>query len=105
MTIFFISDTITIRRLRPYGAAKQNYSATFTAYAADIQPLGPNRGEHSQGRIGLDYEAYVDVGCPVEENDEIVTGGKKYKVRAMEIWQGASLLDCKHLLLVAVDGG
>lgn len=101
MTVFFQSHQITIRRLRPFGSVKQNFSATFTAYPADIQPSGADRTEQGFGRIGSVYEAYVDVLNPVKEGDQIVSNGVTYSVRAVEKFHSAGLLDHKHLIIVS----
>lgn len=100
MTVFFDSHSITIRRLRTYGNNKQNYSATFTAYGADIQPLDPFRTNQVDGRIGATFEAFVDVTLDIREADQIVSGGYTYSVRSISHYQGAGLLDHRHLILV-----
>lgn len=101
--VFFASDTITIRRLRPFGASKQTYSATFTAYSADIQPASPDRVQEGFGTFGSVYEAWVETSCPIKESDQLSSNGKIYNVRGVEVWQGAGLLDSKHLILVSQD--
>lgn len=104
MTLFFPSHTITIRRLRSAGNGKSNYSATFTSYMADIQPADPNRVEQAGGRIGAMYEAWVDADVDIKEGDQIDSGGKRYSVSGIEYFQGAGLLDHKHLMLKAQNG-
>lgn len=100
MTVFFQSHSITIRRLRPFGAAKQNFSATYTAYQADIQPLGGARVNDVGGRIGKTYEAFVDATVDVREGDQIDDGyGTRYSVKAVSYFHGAGLLDHKYLIL------
>lgn len=100
MTIYFQSHQITIRRLRPFGAAKQNFSATYTAYNADIQPIEGQRVNDVGGRIGKTYEAFVDVSVDVREGDQIDDGsGVRYSVKAVSWYHGAGLLDHKHLIL------
>lgn len=101
--IFFASHQITIRRLRPFGAAKQNFSATYTAYGADIQPLQGQRLNDVSGRIGRTYEAYIDPGIDVREGDQIDSCGKRYSVRAVIEFSGAGLLDHKSLIIEAQD--
>lgn len=97
--IFFKSHEITIRRLRPFGAARQNYSATYTAYKADIQPLQGQRLNDAGGRIGRTYEAYVDPGVDVREGDQIDSGGVRYSVKSVIYYHGAGLLDHKMLII------
>lgn len=100
MTIFFQSHQITIRRLRPFGAAKQNFSATYTAYNADIQPIEGQRVNDVGGRIGKTYEAFVDATIDIREGDQIDDGsGVRYSVKAVSYYHGASLLDHKHLII------
>lgn len=98
--VFFGSHEITIRRLRQYGQDKQNYSATFTAYSADIQPLDIVRTNQVEGRIGATFEAFVDASMDVREGDQLVSGGYTYSVRSVSHYQGAGLLDHKYLILV-----
>lgn len=100
MTIYFNSHTITIRRLRPFGSAKQNFSATYTSYNADIQPLEGSRVNDVAGRIGKTYEAFVDASIEVREGDQIDDGsGVRYSVKSVTYFHGAGLLDHKHLIL------
>ncbi len=98
--IFFASHQITIRRLRTFGQNKQNYSATFTAYSADIQPLDMVRTNQAGGRIGATFQGFVDPGVDVREGDQISSSGYTYSVKAVMSYQGAGLLDYKELLLV-----
>lgn len=100
MTLHFPSHSITIRRLRTFGNLKQNYSATMTAYEADIQPAGDARGDLGGGRIGAAFEAFIDATVDVREGDQLVSGGYTYSVRGVIEYQGAGLLDHKHLMLV-----
>lgn len=103
--LYFPSHAITIRRLRSIGGGKSNFSATFTVYAADIQPAGLDReNQIAPGRVGAVYEAFVDSGVQVREGDQIDSGGVRYSVRAVTSWQGAGMLDHKHLILVSQDG-
>lgn len=97
--IFFPSHSITIRRLRPFGAVKQNYSATYTAYAADIAPLQGQRLNDAGGRIGRTYEAYIDPSVDVREGDQLLSEGVIYSVKAVVYYHGAGLLDHKMLII------
>lgn len=99
MTVFFASHSIVIRRLRPFGSAKQNFSATYTGYSADIQPLEGPRVNDVGGRIGKTYEAFVDATVDVREGDQIDANGYRYSVKAVSLYQGAGLLDHKHLII------
>ncbi len=97
--IFFESHEITIRRLRTFGSNKQNYSATFTPYMADIQPLDVSRTNLAGGRIGATFQGFVDASVDLREGDQIVSGGETYSVRGVIKYQGAGLLDHIELLL------
>ena len=97
--VYFASHQITIRRLRPFGAAKQNYSATYTAYGADIQPMQGQRLNDAGGRIGKTYEAYIDPGIDIREGDQIDSDGTRYSVKAVMYYHGAGLLDHKQLII------
>lgn len=104
MTIFFSSHEIQIYRTRrKSGSDRYALSATHTAYQADIQPASIERTEAVQGRFGAVFDAYVDASVDIQEGDQIVSGGKRYSVKGVSHWQGASLLDHKELTLVAVD--
>lgn len=100
MTLFFASHEITIRRLRRFGQNKQNYSATFTPYQADIQPLDVTRTNLVGGRIGATFQAFVDAAVDVREGDQIESNGYTYSVRSVIHYQGAGLLDHRELYLV-----
>lgn len=105
MTVFFQSHQITIRRLRRVGSSpKSNYSATYTVFNADIQPIEGTRVNEVGGRIGKTYEAWVDPEVNVKEGDQIDTGGSRYSVKAVSTYQGAGLLDHKHLILETLNG-
>jgi len=100
MTLYFASHSITIRRLRTFGSNKQNYSATGTVSAADIQPLQSERGAQGQGRLGASFEAFVDASLDVREGYQVVSAGYTYSVKGVSHYQGAGLLDHKYLILV-----
>lgn len=105
MSIFFASHTITIRRLRPYGAAIQNFSATFTAYQSDIQPTGVERTNAIGGRVGSLYDMWVDGSVPIKEGDQVDDGsGKRYSVRAVSRFEQSGLLEHIQVVLESRDG-
>ena len=103
MTLFFASHTIEIRRLRPFGSTIQNFSATFTAYPADIQPLDISRTNQANGRIGSMFECYLDGSVPIAEGDQIDSGGKRYSVKAVSRFENG-MLDHIQCILEAQDG-
>lgn len=103
MTIFFKTNSIEIRRERNTSGLKFRFSATFTSYLADIQPLEESRVNLVNGRIGKTYEAYVDSSIDVKEGDQIVTGGNIYTVQAVSTFSGAGLLDHTSLIMVKQD--
>lgn len=100
MTLFFASHEITIRRLRTFDQLKQNYSATFTAYQADIQPLDISRTNMAGGRIGATFQGFVEAAVDIREGDQVVSGGYTYSVNSVAHYQGAGLLDHKELILI-----
>lgn len=105
MTMYFESHQITIRRLRRTSGFSSSYSATFTAYYADVQPADVDRvGMVDGGRIGNVYEAWVDPTIDIKEADQIVSNGYTYSVRSVNEYQGAGLLDHKHLIIVQQSG-
>lgn len=106
--VFFSSHQITIKRLRSFGTNKYAYSATFTAYPADIQPAALDRSELFGGRIGKTYEAWVADDVDVKEGDQILAENSElrtrlYSVKAVSTWHGAGLLDHRHLILISQD--
>lgn len=103
MTIYFPSHSIYIRRERNTSGLKFKFSATFTAYQADIQPIEAERVNLVDGRIGKTYEAFVDASIDVREGDQVVSSGKTYSVAAVSEYQGAGLLDHKSLIMIAQD--
>lgn len=108
MTISFPSHLITVRRQRSVGTfggvERTNFSTTFTATRADIQPAGIERTEMVGGRIGSTFEAFVDASFDIREGDQIVSGGYTYSVKGMAKYTGAGLLDHQHLILVREEG-
>lgn len=101
--IYFPSHSIIIRRERHLSGLKYGFSATFTAYQADIQPLEESRVNLVEGRIGKTYEAFIDSSIDVKESDQIVSSGKTYSVKAVSQYQGAGLLDHKSLIIISQD--
>jgi hypothetical protein len=105
MALFFASHEISIRRLRPFGAAIQNYSATFTSYQADIQPIGISRTNDIGGRIGALYDMWVDGSVPIKEGDQVDDGsGKRYSVKAVSRYEGSGLLEHIQVILESKNG-
>lgn len=105
MTLFFETSEIAIYRSRRRGSSNRYaYSATFTAYRADIQPASQSRTEFVQGRIGKTFTAFVEASVDVQEGDQVVSAGKRYSVKGVSHWQGAGLLDHIELVLTAQDG-
>jgi hypothetical protein len=105
MAMFFASHEISIRRLRPFGQSIQNFSATFTAYQADIQPIGINRTNDIGGRIGSLYDMWVDGSVPIKEGDQVDDGsGKRYSVKAVSRFEGSGLLEHIQVILESRDG-
>ncbi len=107
MTIFFASHEITIYRNRRKGNTdRYGMSATFTAYSADIQPASVERIEMVAGRFGAVFDAYVDEAVEVREGDQVVVTdtGKRYSVKGVTQWHGASLLGHTQIVLVSLDG-
>lgn len=103
MTLYFQSHEIAIYRSHHRGNNKYVFSATFTVYNADIQPLLPERAEMYGGRIGKTYQAFVDTTVDIKEGDIVITGGKRYGVKGVSSWQGAGLLDHIELILETTD--
>lgn len=106
MTVYFISDEITIMRKRRIGSThRYSVSATFTAFKADIQPALPERQESAPGRFGAVYTAFIEASVDIKEGDvvKVTDSGKKYAVQGVEKWQGAGLLDHIELTLVSQD--
>jgi len=103
MTIFFASHDITLRRKRNTSGIKWAFSATFTAYNADIQPIEQTRIAQAGGRIGKTYECWLDSTVPVKEGDQIVSSGNTYDVTGVSTHSGAGLLDHKYLILIGRD--
>lgn len=106
MTLFFTSNEIQIYRQRRIGSSNRySMSATFTIYSADIQPEGsPERIEMAGSRFGSVYTGYLEVNVPIKEGDQVVSNGKRYSVKGVQVWENASLLDCVELTLVSQDG-
>lgn len=107
-TIFFKSHEIVIHRPRPKGTDRWAYSATFTAYSADIQPVPAERVQLYDGRIGKTFIGFVDDTIDVKESDQVVAENvngrmRRYSVKAVSTYHGAGLLDYKELILMAMD--
>lgn len=107
MTIYFNSHEIQIYRHRRKGSSNRyGFSATYTAYNADIQPSGTERLEMANGRFGQLWDGYIDVDVNIKEGDQIViiSSGDRFSVKGVTKWDGAGLLSHKQLLLTSVDG-
>jgi uncharacterized SAM-dependent methyltransferase len=104
MAIFFKNHQITIMRPHNKGGIKYAYSATYTAYNADIQPQQAERVLQMGGRIGKVYDAFIDATVDIKEGDKIKTeDGKQYSVKAVSKFSGAGLLDHIQLIIEAQD--
>jgi len=104
MVLFFKNHQITIMRPHSKGGIKYAYSATFTAYNTDIQPLQAERVMQMGGRIGKLYDAFIDATVDIKEGDRVVTeGNKQYVVKAVSKFSGAGLLDHIQLLIESQD--
>jgi hypothetical protein len=105
VTLFFANHEITIYRSRRKGTAdKFGMSATFTAYAADIQPSSDARTEFSGGQFGSTFTAFVESSVDIKEGDYIHTSdGKVYAVKGVRHFEGAGMLDHTELLLTSQD--
>lgn len=102
--IFFNSDEITIyRQRRRTGTDRFAFSATLTAYQADIQPASQERLEMIGGRFGATYVAFVEQSVDIKEGDRISAGGKIYMVKGVSNWESVGLLAHKELILVSQD--
>lgn len=102
--IYFASHEITIRRLRQGSGYHQNFSATFTAYQADIQPFDIGRTIAAGGRIGTMYDCFLTPEVPIAEGDQIDASGKRYSVKAVNRFEGAGMLDHLHCIIESQDG-
>jgi len=71
---YFLSKTITLRRLRAIDQNRSVYSATGTAdgYSASVQEPSPNKTQMYGGQIGNLWECYVEEDCPALEADQVV---------------------------------
>lgn len=103
MSIFFDDSEITIERLKNIGGIKEAITATGTVQQADIQPLGDDRINLVNGRIGKTYVGFVDNSVDVKEGDQIVSSGKRYAVKAVSSFDSGGLLPHKELILIAQD--
>ena len=104
MTIFFRNHQITILRARNTSSIKYSYSATYTAYNADIQPQNGERVIQTGGRVGKSYDAFIDATVNIKEGDIVKTeDGKRYAIKAISTFEGAGLLDHTQLMIEAQD--
>lgn len=104
MNIFFRNHEITIMRPHLKGGIKYAYSATYTAYEADIQPMQTERVIQAGGRIGKVYDAFIDSTVDIKEGDKVKTeNGKQYTVKAVSTFEGAGLLDHTQLIIESQD--
>lgn len=108
MGVTYPNHTVTVYRNRQVGNSNRfSMSATFTPYAADIQPAGAERQQLAPDRYGAVYTAFVDSNDQVREGDQIRDeNGKIYGVRAVQKWDGGggfADLDCLELTVIALD--
>lgn len=103
MTISFQNHTIQIYRNRRIGSSNRySMSATFTGYAADIQPATLDRQQFFPGRFGAVFSAYIDASADIKEGDQAHDeDGKVYSVKAVNHWDGGGVFgDVDHIELI-----
>jgi hypothetical protein len=100
---YFLDKTIRIRRLRPIsGTIRSAYSATSTAYVANIQQPNPDRQLMYSDQIGKVFECFCELNNSIRsarEGDKVIQGSDEYTVRAVEIMDFGST---QYILLVIV---
>lgn len=80
---YFLSESITIRRLRSIDAIRSVFSATGTAvgYLTSWQEPNPEKIAMYEGEIGKTFVAFVDISCPAVTGDQVVKDGVIYSVK------------------------
>lgn len=82
---YFLSKSITLKRIKYIDGTRSVYSATGTAsYSASIQEPNPTRAQFYNGQIGNLWECYVEEDCPAIEGDQVVHSGTKYSVQTLK---------------------
>lgn len=105
MNLYFPSHRIIIRRQRNKSGLRYGISATGTVQDLDLQPIEGERVNLVGGQIGKTYEGWLDSTIDVKEGDQIkiTDTGKIFSVKAVSLYEGAGLLDHKHLILMSQD--
>ncbi len=108
MSISYQNHSITVYRNRRINTTNRfAMSATFTPYAADIQPAAADRQQLAPERYGAVFSAFVDSSDDIKEGDQVHDdSGKVYSVRGVQKWDGGggfADLDHLELTLIALD--
>lgn len=108
MSISYRNHTIQVYRNRKVGSTdRYTMSATFTGYAADIQPASMDRQQFFPGRFGAVFSAFVDTSADIKEGDQLHDeDGKVYSVHAVNHWEGGggfAEIDHIELTVTALD--
>lgn len=84
---YFLSKTLTLRRLRAIDSNRSVYSATGTAdgYSVCQQEPSPAKMAMYGGQIGNLWECYVEDDCPAMEADQVVISGIIYSIQNMKV--------------------
>jgi hypothetical protein len=84
---YFLSEAITLKRLKSLDATRSVFSATGTSegYLASWQEPNPEKIAMYEGEIGKTFVAFLDISCPVMPGDQVVKDGVIYSVRNIKI--------------------
>jgi hypothetical protein len=101
---YFLSETITLRRLGAIDINRSVFSATGSSdgYLASWQEPSPDKIALYEGEIGKTFVCFVDICCPVQPGDQIVKDGTTYSVRDIKVNEFGST-HYKRIIVVSKD--
>jgi len=82
---YFLTETLTVRRLKAIDSYRNAYSATSTAYPCSKQDI--DFGQQQSGyQLGKSYQVFIDNSeADVQAGDQIVIDGVTYSVKEIEV--------------------
>lgn len=101
---YFLSSTITLKRLKGLDINRSVFSATGSAdgYGASWQELNPEKIAMYEGEIGKMFVCFLDISCPVQAGDKLIKDGITYGIRDIKVNEFGST---HYKRVIAVLGG
>jgi len=101
---FFLSKTITLKRLRGLDINRSVFSATGSAdgYLGSWQEPNPEKIAMYEGEIGKMFVCFLDISCPIQAGDKLIKDSVTYSVRDIKVNEFGST-HYKRVIMVSGD--